>query len=54
MVGENTRAMDLISEAGGRGCLTCLVLRRQKIGCHSVVDLAQPPSDHAGGGERTS
>lgn len=38
----------------GVGGLTCFVLRGQKIGCHSVVGLAQPPSDHAGGGERTS
>jgi len=39
---------------GGSGGLTCFVLRGQKIGCHSVVSLAQPPSDHAGGGKRTS
>lgn len=38
----------------GVGGLTRFVLRGQKIGCHSVVGLAQPPSDHAGGGERRS
>lgn len=55
--GENARAADSIcAKAGGRGVggLTCFVLRGQKIDCHSLAGLAQPPSDHAGGGERTS
>ncbi|CAB1435303.1 unnamed protein product [Pleuronectes platessa] len=46
--GGYSRAADSICvEAGGRG-LTCFVLRGQKMCCHSVVDLAQPPSNHAG------
>lgn len=61
MEGENRRAAGLISEAGVVGLergevggLTCFVLRGQKIGRRPVVSLAQPTSDYAGGGERTS
>lgn len=43
-----------VRRRGVGGGLTCFVLRGQKIGCHSVIGLAQPPSDHAGGGEGTS
>lgn len=31
---------------------TRFVLRGQKMGCHSGTGSAQPPSNHAGGGER--
>lgn len=49
--GETVRAEDSIcEEVGGRG-LTRFMLGGQKISCHSVVGLAQLPSNQREGAE---